>query len=242
MTRVLAVGSRVPVGAWLRQPDDDPAVPGPAVEAPGCPPWFAVFAGTAICAPEPESGAGTVPQPAVTAAVTHITSPAEMRSIWASLRQLSLMAGRSSSSYNTWTLLEPRRFPVSGDARCRLGTQMDHVCAAHGLGDQRYTGVQIGGYRASSRLTVIAERDGHGLWRAGVGRDVDRGIGGGSPRSSDRSADARSGGHVLGPGVLATGKRLVASAGSSPSAMTAAVPHPRPTPGQPAGRGSGPGD
>jgi len=36
-----------------------------------------------------------------------------------------------------------------------------------------------GGYRASSRLTAIAERDDHGVWRAGVGRDTDRGTGGG---------------------------------------------------------------
>lgn len=57
-----------------------------------------------------------------------------------------------------------------------------------------------------------------------------------SPRSPDRSADARSDGHVLGPGVPATGKRLAAPAGSSPSAMIAAVPHPRPAPGaRPAG-------
>ena len=27
--------------------------------------------------------------------------------------------------------------------------------------------VQVGGYRASSRLTAIAERDDHGVWRAG---------------------------------------------------------------------------
>jgi hypothetical protein len=25
----------------------------------------------------------------------------------------------------------------------------------------------------------MAERDGHGVWRAGAGRDIDRGIGGG---------------------------------------------------------------
>ena len=56
------------------------------------------------------------------------------------------------------------------------------------------------GYRASSRLTVITEREDHGVWRAGVGRGIDRGIGGVSPRSSDLSADARSDGHVLGPG------------------------------------------
>ena len=47
-----------------------------------------------------------------------------------------------------------------------------------------------------------------------------------SPRSLGRSADARSDGHVLGPGVLATGKRLAApeaGAGSLvPAAMTAA--------------------
>src|SRR5215471_12055866 len=51
-----------------------------------------------------------------------------------------------------------------------------------------------------------------------------------SPRFPDRSADARSAGHVPGPGVLATGKRLVApavGAGSSPSA------------GKPAGRAPG---
>ena len=44
-----------------------------------------------------------------------------------------------------------------------------------------------------------------------------------SPRFPDRSADARSAGHVLGPGVLATGKRLAAlavRAGSSPSASS----------------------
>lgn len=35
------------------------------------------------------------------------------------------------------------------------------------------------GYRASSRLTAIAERDDHGVWRAGVGRGIDRGTGGG---------------------------------------------------------------
>ena len=57
MTKVLAV-------AALWQPDDDPALAGPAIEA----------------APEPELGAGTVPQPTV-AAARHITSPAEMRSI-----------------------------------------------------------------------------------------------------------------------------------------------------------------
>ena len=34
-------------------------------------------------------------------------------------------------------------------------------------------------------------------------------------------------GHVLGPGVLAAGKRLVAPAGSFSSAMTAAVTAPR---------------
>ena len=33
-----------------------------------------------------------------------------------------------------------------------------------------------------------------------------------SPRSPDRSADARSAGHVPGPGVLAAGKRLAAPA------------------------------
>jgi hypothetical protein len=30
-----------------------------------------------------------------------------------------------------------------------------------------YVADHIGGYRASSRLTVIAERDDHGVWRAG---------------------------------------------------------------------------
>ena len=46
-------------------------------------------------------------------------------------------------------------------------------------------------------------------------------------------------GAVLGPGVLATGERLVAPGGSSPSAMTAAVTAPGPTPGKPAGRAPG---
>ena len=46
-------------------------------------------------------------------------------------------------------------------------------------------------------------------------------------RKVDRSIDARSDGHVLGPGVLATGKRLVAPTGSSPYAMTAAVTAPK---------------
>src|SRR5215471_15960525 len=87
MTRVLAVGSRVPADAGLWQPDADPALAGPEAEAPGCAPWLAVFAGTAVCAPEPEWGAGTVPQPTVTAADTHITSPAEKRIIWASSRR-----------------------------------------------------------------------------------------------------------------------------------------------------------
>ena len=35
MTRVLAVGSRVPAGAALLQPDDDPALAGPAIGAAG---------------------------------------------------------------------------------------------------------------------------------------------------------------------------------------------------------------
>ena len=99
-----------------------------------------------------------------------------------------------------------------------------------------------GGYRASRRLTAIAERDDYGVLRAGVGRDIDRGIGGVSPRSPDRSADARSAGHVLGPVALAAGKRLAApvvGAGSCPSALTAAVPHLRPAPGKPAGRAPG---
>src|SRR5215472_4621284 len=87
MTTVSAVGSRVPADAGLWQPDADPALAGPAVEAPGRVPWVAVFAGTAACAPEPESGAGTVPQPTVTAAAAQITSPAEMRSIWAPSRR-----------------------------------------------------------------------------------------------------------------------------------------------------------
>src|SRR5258708_33270101 len=87
MTRVLAAGSRVPADAELWEPDGDPALARSAAEAPGCVPWFAVFAGTAVCAPEPERGAGTVPQPTVTAAARHIASPAEMRSILASLRQ-----------------------------------------------------------------------------------------------------------------------------------------------------------
>ena len=72
------------------------------------------------------------------------------------------------------------------------------------------------GYRASSRLTVIAERDDHGVWRAGVGRDIDRGIGGGFAafsgsvrgceiswscarprRSGRREAAGRAGGRAL---------------------------------------------
>jgi len=60
-----------------------------------------------------------------------------------------------------------------------------------------------------------------------VGREIDRGIGAVLPCGPDRSADARSEGHVLGPGVLATGKRLAApEAGTGslvPAAMTAAV-------------------
>ena len=44
---------------------------------------------------------------------------------------------------------------------------------------------------------------------------------------------------MLGPGVLATGKRLVAPAGSSPSAMTAAVTAPKAGAGKPAGRAPG---
>src|SRR5579859_1194531 len=87
MTTVLAAGSRVPADTGLWQPDDDPALTAPAVEPPLCAPWFEAFAGTAIRAPEPDWDAGTVPHPAVTAAARHVTSPAEMRSIWASLRQ-----------------------------------------------------------------------------------------------------------------------------------------------------------
>ena len=60
-----------------------------------------------------------------------------------------------------------------------------------------------------------------------------------SPCCPDRSADARSDGHVLGPGGLTTGERLAApeaDAGSPvPSAMTAA----RPAPGESAGRAPG---
>ena len=66
-----------------------------------------------------------------------------------------------------------------------------------------------------------------------------------SPRSPDRSADARSAGHVLGPGVLAAGKRLAApvvGAGSCPSALTAAVPAPKAGSGYTAGQAAGPGD
>src|SRR6516164_4351797 len=92
MTRVSAAGPRVPADAGLWQPDDGPplagpALAGPAVEAPGGVRWSAVFAGTAVCTAEPEWGAGIVPQPTVTAATRHITSPTEMRSIRASSRQ-----------------------------------------------------------------------------------------------------------------------------------------------------------
>src|SRR5215468_6774461 len=87
MTRVSAVGLLVPPDAVLWQRDDDRVLADPAVEAPGCVPWVAVVAGTAVSAPEPECGAGTVPQPMVTPAARHVTSPADMRSIRASARQ-----------------------------------------------------------------------------------------------------------------------------------------------------------
>jgi hypothetical protein len=106
--------------------------------------------------------------------------------------------------------------------------------AGHASTDRRVSRLE-----KTNRESRIAERDDYGVWRAGVGRGIDRGIGGASPRSPDRSADARSAGHVLGPVALAAGKRLaspVVGAGSCPSALTAAVPHLRPAPGKPAGR------
>ena len=51
-------------------------------------------------------------------------------------------------------------------------------CAPRADRTEEIVPVQNGGYRASSRLTAIAERDDHGVGRAGVGRDIDRGIGG----------------------------------------------------------------
>src|SRR5215472_5705246 len=54
MTRVRPAGSRVPADPGLWQPDNDPALAGPAVEAPGCVPWLAVFPGTTVRAPEAE--------------------------------------------------------------------------------------------------------------------------------------------------------------------------------------------
>ena len=66
-------------------------------------------------------------------------------------------------------------------------------------------GAPNGGY---SRLGQTS-RD-HGVWRAGSDArsiaESERVL----PYCPDRSADARSDSHVLGPGVLATGKRLVA--------------------------------
>ena len=76
------------------------------------------------------------------------------------------------------------------------------------------------GIRASGRPTAIAERDDHGVG-ARAGSDA-RSIAESErvlPCCPDRSADARSDGHVLGPGGLATGsgwsRRKPASALSS---------------------------
>ena len=98
--------------------------------------------------------------------------------------------------------------------------------------------VPNGGYRASSRLTAIAERDDHGVWRAGVGRDIDRGIGTRDSRSIRCGLATNS---VTSSMPCITRKRAVAAGGHR------AAPHagqhlPRSAgavPGQDAGRRPG---
>jgi hypothetical protein len=52
-----------------------------------------------------------------------------------------------------------------------FSAQNAQIWAASVLTGTEPASAQNGGYRASSRLTAIAERDDHGVWRAGVGRD-----------------------------------------------------------------------
>jgi hypothetical protein len=97
-----------------------------------------------------------------------------------------------------------------------MTTQTPHIEPLRSPADAGKAGI-----RASSRPTAItvcvARR---------VGREIDRGIGAGFSVLSGWITDARSDGHVLGPGDLATGKRLVApEAGTGslvPAAMSAA--------------------
>jgi hypothetical protein len=68
-----------------------------------------------------------------------------------------------------------RVFPVAMPGELHIPP----FCAPQRMDVEIPAAVHIGGYRALSWLTAIAERDDHGVWRAGVGRDIDRGIGGG---------------------------------------------------------------
>ncbi len=129
-------------------------------------------------------------------------------------------------------LLSPQRVGLRRERRNHVSSNSDSWYAQIDLFGAKLTAsgqtaaaTQLGGSRASSRLTVSAERDDHGVWPAGL-----------DPRSLAESGGLRRivriGPRMRDQMVMCParafwpGKRLVASAvgaGSCLSAMTAAV-------------------